>query len=57
MCLFVCVFRPSRSDCFYLQHIDEEVDGAAGKQGESVESEMRGEEEQQEELTSDLPDS
>ena len=30
----------------FATHIDEEVDGAAGKQGESVESEMRGEEEQ-----------
>ena len=40
----------------FATHIDEEADGAAGKQGGSVESEMRGEEEQQEELTSDLPD-
>ena len=40
----------------FATHIDEEVDGAAGKQGGSVESEMRGEEEQQVELTSDLPD-
>jgi hypothetical protein len=56
---FVCLCFQTLTFWLFLfaTHIDEEVDGAAGKQGESVESEMRGEEEQQEELTSDLPDS